>query len=197
MPAHIESEDMKPVLEVPGERVERVGTPGIAVHADDRRSIGLAPFEVMQGEIVHPQGLAGGCIEVVIRAAFPQVSRRSRDCLCARQAGAYPAGGIPARVSRSGRPLASVACSSATAGTKRTQHSVGCAIEPRKLEIRRGRDGSNVEGNSAAPRQRGRRSAAVEDASRRKGWRRNLGDLAVRPGGCAPRLSAPARPKRP
>ena len=36
-----------------------------------------------------------------------------------------PAGGRPARVSRSGRPVASVAWSSATAAAKRTQRSCG------------------------------------------------------------------------
>ena len=43
-----------------------------------------------------------------------------------------PAGGRPVRVSRSGRPVASVAWPSATAVAKRTQRSCGVCIEPRK-----------------------------------------------------------------
>src|SRR3984893_674046 len=58
--ADIEREDAIAILEVPGERVEGVCTPGVAVDADDRRGRGLAPFEVMQGKIVHPQRLAQG-----------------------------------------------------------------------------------------------------------------------------------------
>src|SRR6202022_2479047 len=58
--ADIEREDAIAILEMPGERVERVRTPGVAVDADDRRGRGLAPFEVMQGKIVHPQRLAQG-----------------------------------------------------------------------------------------------------------------------------------------
>src|SRR5438105_418981 len=58
--AHIEGEDAIAVLEMPGERVERIRTRGVAVHADDRRRVGLAPFEIVQGELVDPQGLAQG-----------------------------------------------------------------------------------------------------------------------------------------
>src|SRR6202011_2101752 len=58
--APVEGEDAIAILEVPGERVERVRTPGVAVDADDWRSLSLAPFEVMQGETVHPQRLAQG-----------------------------------------------------------------------------------------------------------------------------------------
>jgi hypothetical protein len=54
VPAHIEREDVKPILEVPGERVERVGASRVAVDAHDWRGVGLAPFEVVQGEIVDP-----------------------------------------------------------------------------------------------------------------------------------------------
>src|SRR5207248_3430276 len=52
-----------------------------------------------------------------------------------------PTGGSPVRVSRSGRPVVSVAVSSATAAAKRTQRCCGVAIEPRKTETRRGRGG--------------------------------------------------------
>src|SRR5580692_827885 len=47
------------------------------------------------------------------------------DCLCARSSWRDPAGERPVRVSRSGRPVTSVAWSPATADAKRTQCSCG------------------------------------------------------------------------
>src|SRR5216684_2622944 len=51
--------------------------------------------------------------------------RGEMDCLCARQSWRGPAGERPVRVGRSGRPVASVAWSPATAGAKRTQRLCG------------------------------------------------------------------------
>jgi len=51
---------MKAVLEMPGERVERLGTRGIAVHANDRQCPGPAPFEIMEAEAVGREAAAGG-----------------------------------------------------------------------------------------------------------------------------------------
>ena len=67
VPADIEGQDAIAVVKVPGWRAESVRTPGIAVDADDRRGGGLAPFEVMQGKIADPQGLADGLCQGVHR----------------------------------------------------------------------------------------------------------------------------------
>ncbi len=59
--------------------------------------------------------------------------------MCARRSWRVPAGASPARVGRSGRSVASVAWSSATAAAKRTQQSGRVCIEPRNCLHRRGR----------------------------------------------------------
>ena len=74
--------------------------------------------------------------------------------------------------------------------------SVGCAIEPRKLESRRGRGGKQRRITCGT----GMRGAVAlpwsKITSRRKGWRRNLGDLRFGRAACCragPRRVVPLR----
>src|SRR5262249_43929048 len=53
---------MEAILDVPGKRVECIGAARVAVDADDRRGVGLAPFDIVQGEAVDPPGLAPGLL---------------------------------------------------------------------------------------------------------------------------------------
>src|SRR5215469_1333437 len=48
--AHIERKDAIAMLELPGERVERLSAGRVAMNADDRRRMTLPPFEVMERE---------------------------------------------------------------------------------------------------------------------------------------------------
>src|SRR6266487_3399136 len=72
------------------------------------------------GGMVRPGG------DVLTLRAYVQLPQHVSDELLVRQASwRCPAGERPARVVRSGRPVASVAWSPATAGAKRTQRLCG------------------------------------------------------------------------
>lgn len=55
MTAHIGSDNVEAIAELPGEGVKRLGAAGISVNAHDRRSIARAPIEIMQAQIVEGQ----------------------------------------------------------------------------------------------------------------------------------------------
>ena len=84
------------------------------------------------------------------------------------------------RVSRSGRPLASVAWSSVTAAAKRTQRFCGGALLSSEIpKLAEAETVSNVEGNMCGTAMRGADALpGSKTASRRKGSCRNLGGLA-------------------
>src|SRR5215510_11909385 len=58
MTTHVRSKDVEMVLELPGQRIECLGTRREAVDADHRRCTDIAPIEVMQPQAVYRNELA-------------------------------------------------------------------------------------------------------------------------------------------
>src|SRR3981189_2927903 len=128
----------------------------------------------------------GGSDEAIQSAAYLPRS----GLLVRQESWRGPAGERPVRVGRSGRPVASVAWSPATAGGERTQRLWGVwAWSTKNNKTAEAEPVSNVEGNMCGPAMRGTDALPwSKNTSRTKGTRRNLGGLTFdRWARCPPR----------
>jgi len=83
MAAHIDRDYAMPVLEMTRQRIERLRRRRIAMHADNDRHLGLAPFEVMDAQTVHLDEFAGRLHSFGHGMPFPVLAARQPPALVA------------------------------------------------------------------------------------------------------------------